>query len=256
MRFGVCVALIWLVIAAPSVHANFQRDLMRGRAPGSATTARWTLADWLGQKNQIALADQWLALHRSSPVLDVNLRGGVQRLRVRETLDGGAPTVRSEDTQSYGLQLNALIFNLAADYEKTERTLERFNGAVGIRLLGISSQTTNLTARYGWQRRLDLSGPEHWDTPFVEGEVQVYIFSALGLSSSYRSLIAQTSDRGTDLSGFRFSAGLFVEVIAFRLFAEYVSEEERLLAAAAASGTSGDRRARGEGGRVGLRLFF
>jgi len=242
---------IWLL--APllgfsfSARAYFQMDFLKNKNSTKATS-QWTLADWLQQKNKAKLADQWLAMNRAAgPLLELNLAGGWNRYKVKTS---GASATVEHDSQSYQLDTYFSIFNVMGEYEKTDDSLESYAGAVGLRLLGASSQTTNLVARYGLRQRTDLGTGEVWKNTFAEGQLQLYLVSAFGLQGKYRYFFPHDSSRGNRLAGHRATAGAFLEFGLARLFANFFQEPMESTSGGAVS----ERDSRGL--EYGLKLFF
>jgi hypothetical protein len=227
-------------------------DLMKAhKTYGGQGGVQWTLADWLAQKNRMALMDQWLALHRSSGWFEADLGGTQGRYGLVSVDAEGAAAKVSHDRITSELNLNALIFNLHGEYERTGANEQAYGGAAGIRLLGTTPQTTSLLARYGWRRFHNQTTAEHWDNLYAEGELQLYIFRWLGLKGNYRHYFPATSNFGQRLAGHRATGEVFFEFSIFRLFADYWVEPVTLTSSEGSS-VSQTR----EGYQGGLRLFF
>lgn len=203
-------------------HAFFQMDLLKSKN-STASTSRWTLADWLSQKSKIRLADQWLAANRSKSSFEFNPSAAHSRYTIRSQDTSGSASVTS-DSQVYRLDTNISILNLTGEYEKSSLNLEEYGGAAGLRFLGDGSRSTGLVGRYGWRRRQDLTTQERWDNQYAEGQLQLYIISAFGLNGQYRHYFPSTSNLGNRLEGHKLTAGAFIELGVFRLYANYVKE--------------------------------
>ena len=208
-----------LVYSLPA-SAYFQMDFLKNKNSAKASS-RWTLADWLSQKSKAQLADQWLALNRSANIFETVMSGGYNDYTVKA--DGATAKVKRH-SQSYQLDTYISIFNLMGEYEKTDDDLESYGGAAGLRLLGNSSQTTNLVARYGWRKLRDLESQEEWENQFAEGALQVYLIQAFGITGKYRHYFPNKSNRGNNFEGYRATAGAFLEFGVFRFFGNYYKE--------------------------------
>ncbi len=228
--------------------AYFQADLLKGKKTKN-DAVQWTLSDWLTQKNKAALLDQWLALHSSSNLFEMNLRGGGQQYKLKTGV-GAAAASTNQNGQSYDADFYVSIFNLHGEYEKNNESKESYGGAAGLRLLGKNSQTTSLVARYGWRRLSDLLSQEHWDNQFAEGVLQLYLINQVGLQGSYRYYFPNTSTQGTKLEGHKIAAGAFFEFLIFRLYGNYYQEP---LEKTSVGVVSKEERQGIEGG---LQLFF
>lgn len=219
----------WLLLLfCWKAHANFQQDLIKGRRAGTSGAVQWTLADWITQKNRIALMDQWLALNRSSDWIEIVPSAGFGHYSLRTIDPWGNATVVSGDAQRFSVDVNASILSLQAEYEKLGKTDEYTTVAAGLRLLGASAQSTSLTARYGYRRLRDTTTDQHVDNPFVEGAAQLYLFKPFGLIAQYRKYFEARSNWDVRTSGERLTTGVFLEVVVFRLYFNFVREPMRV----------------------------
>lgn len=229
-------------------HAYFQMDFMKNKAANRASS-RWTLGDWLAQKNKNALADHWLAMNRSANIFETNLSGGINNYKLK-TSSGAATTSTNHDSQAYQLDFYISLFNITGEYEKTDNDIEAYGGALGLRLFGNSSQTTNLVARYGLRKLQNLDSQESWDNQYAEGQLQLYIVSFFGLTGKYRYYFPDESKLGNKLEGSRSTAGAFLEFGILRLYGEAYQEPM----VATMSGVKVNQKR--EGFEYGAKLFF
>lgn len=211
-----------------SAHAYFQLDFLKNKNSAKAAS-QWTLADWLAQKSKAKLADQWLALNRATGnLLEVNASGGYNDFKIKT---GGASADVKGNSQTYQLDLYISILNLMGEYEKTNGDVESYAGAAGLRLLGASSQTTNLVVRGGLRQQRDLGTGEEYKNTFAEAQAQLYVLSEFGLQGRYRHYFPDDSNLGNRLEGSRATAGAFVELGFLRFFANYFQEPTQISAA-------------------------
>lgn len=229
---------------------NFQSQLLNAKR-SQKTASQWTLADWLTQKRNMKMADQWLALHRSATLFETNLSGGHSRYKLKSTDATGAEVEVDRDSEAYQLDLYISIFNFFGEYEKTSDDREEYGGGAGLRLFGTSSQTTSLLARYGWRKRQELSSGEVWENQFAEGQLQLYIIGSFGLSGIYRHYFPNRSNQGREFAGTRATAGAFLEFMMFRIFGEAYQEPVEFTDV---NGVTTKEERRGVSG--GLKLYF
>lgn len=222
MQIGRLIFAMLLAFTTFAANANFQSDLLKAKV-GNRVSSQWTLADWLAQKNKMALADQWLALNRSANIFDVSLSGGLQDFKL-ETKNASGTVSADGKSQNYQMDLYISIFNLYGEYEKTDSNLESFAGAAGLRVFGTSSQTTSLILRYGFRDQHHLKTLEKWQNQFAEGVLQLYVIQQFGLQGKYRHYFPDTSKQGNKLEGHRVTAGAFLEFGIFRLYGDFYQE--------------------------------
>lgn len=238
--------LLSLFIFTSPAFAFFQMDFLKGKN-SSASNSKFTLADWLTQKGNAKLADQWLALNRAGGGwFEFNPSAAHANYKVKTTTGGVSSSV-TRDSQRYTADTYLSILNLYGEYEKSSDNIEEYGAAAGLRLFGSSSQSTNLVARYGFQRRQNLTTQERWDNPYVEGLLQLYVLANFGVNGQYRYYFPKDSNQGTRLEGHRVTAGAFFDVAIFRLYANYYQQPMKVGAA-----TNEDR----EGYEAGVKLYF
>jgi hypothetical protein len=243
------LSLILVAVLSLNAHAYFQMDFMKEKNKAKSSS-RWTLADWLAQKKKMALADQWLALHSSSNWFDLALSGQQTSFDVKTTDASGTATTTKDGGQIYEADMYLSIFNLNGEYEKRGDDMESYAGAVGLRLLGTSAQTTNLVVRYGLQETKNTRTKEHWDNQYAEAQIQLYVIEEFGLEGKYRYFFPDTNGQGHKLSGHKATAGAFAELGILRIYADYFQEPTEI---SSNGSTSKQDRA---GFQYGLKLYF
>lgn len=243
------LALTLTLTFSYSASAIFQTELLRGKRSRGDSSVHWTLADWLTQKNGSRLMDQWLALNSSGEWFEFNVSGNAQEFKVK-TDNGTTQVSKNQRGENYEVDIYLSILNLNGEYRKTDDDRESFGGAAGFRLLGSNSQSTNLVARYGWRKLIDLSQPEHWEQQYAEGSLQLYVIEDFGIRGTYRYYFPADSDRGTRLQGHRVTAGAFLEFMIFRIYADYFQEPMEVSSQGVVTQRSED------GFQGGLKLFF
>lgn len=243
-----CFLLLFLASLAAPAHAYFQLELMNSKRT-ARQSSQWTLADWLSQKGRMSLMDQWLAMNKSANIFEFNPSAAHGRYTLK-TADATATTSVDQDFQAYALDIYVTIFNLYGEYEKTSAQREAYGGAVGFRLLGTSSQTTNLVARYGWRQTMELQTQEEWENRFAEGQLQLYILKSFGLQGRYRYYFPSDSNLGQRLEGHRVSGGAFIDLFVMRIFGDYFQEPLELTSNG--SVTKVER----QGYEAGVRFYF
>lgn len=229
--------------------AYFQMDLMGSKNSPPKEAVQWTLADWLTQKSRMSLMDTWLALHRQVKWLEVIPVAGHTRYTLTRKDASGSASV-SQDSQAYGLNIYLGPVSLAGEYERTSTDVESYGGAGGLRLLGLSAQSTSLEGRFGWRRRQDLRAGEIWENQYAEGELQLYIVRWFGIDGRYRYYFPSTSNLGTRLQGHSVQGGAFFELGLARLYANAFQEPMEL-----SSGGNVTKESR-DGYQAGVKLYF
>jgi hypothetical protein len=225
--FLIFLLLPAVLAAAPGIAraAVFPADFPGERQDNKIQT-RWTLFDWLAQKEHMALLDSWLAVNRQANIFEIFGGGGPEFFHYKST-SNGTTTETSEKGSLYRAGLYAWNFGLEGEYENTGNHLEGMAGIAAIRLLGTSNQGTNLTVKYGMRRLVDSGDATEyqWRNHLAEGTLTLYLFSFFGLHGGYRHYFKATSNTGAvDMEGGRAMGGGFIELGWLRLYGELFKE--------------------------------
>lgn len=212
---------------------------------------RWTLGSWFETQRQTRLQDMWLAGNREDDLYDFML-GGRTGVRTTKT-DGVESSLRSRGIQAEAIAYATLV-GLEGQYIDFETEGSRWQGALGIRLIGDSQQNTNLTALYGIGSMLDVDpGGQTSDevqNSFVKGRLTLYLTRAFGVEASYQMSLPASSRNGAEIEGSIVDTSAFLDFSFLRIFGTW-SRETRLRKFQAIS----SERNR-ESIDAGLKLFF
>jgi len=234
--------------AAPPFQVQFMSEKNRRKE-----SSRWTITDYLAQKNRVHLMDQWLALNRQANFFEMLAGGGPLKYTLRTQTGSSAAVSTDQSSVAYRLALYLSILGVQGEYEKTDHDTEALSAAIAVRVFGTSQQTTNLTLKYGMRRTEDKSVTPNlvWNNQFAEASLDLYIISLFGINGEYRHYFPDDSSTGTELRGSKATAGAFLEYGIFRLYGNYFMEK---MESETNSGqvTKTDR----EGYEAGLRLYF
>jgi len=211
-------------VATGSRGGHFQTRMFDGQKYANKEKSQWTLADWLGQKSKMALADQWLAMNRSATIFEINADGAHNKYTLKSTDAAGVETEIGRDAQVYHLDIYVTIFNMFGEYEKTSDSRESWGGGAGLRIFGTSSQTTALVGRYGWRKLTHLASKEVWENLWAEADLQIYVFKFFGLHGRYRKTFPAKSNLTNTLESTRSTGGAFIEFQEFRIFGDVYQE--------------------------------
>jgi hypothetical protein len=251
MKFFITLTLLFSASpgwTAPAYQGAFG---FGGQRLENKKQTRWTLLDYLAQKQSIRLMDLWLSLNRPANIFEFYLGGGPVTYDYRST-EAGLTTTTSQRGSSYQAAIYVSIFGLEAEYEKTNHDLEAVSGALALRLLGTSNQGTNLTLKYGVRQLTDTSeDPERqWRNQFAEGSLTLYLFHFFGLQGNYRHYFRDSTKSSVELSGHRAGGGAFIDIFALRIYGNVF--QETLERDDAGTVTTKER----DGAEFGGRLFF
>ncbi len=181
-------------------------------------TTRWTLAEWLAQKDRNRMMDLWLSMHSSSP-FEFMLGGGY--LSTTTTVDSPAS---SAQYTSYDGEFSAYaeLVGLTAEYHNnTPENTNDFSGMLDLRLFGDSLQNSSITLHAGQRTRTFVAAGTSTGqrNTFQQVSLQMYLAKHFGLDGFYRSYNSAKNDvSGDTIGGTESQAGLFIDFKAVRVF--------------------------------------
>jgi hypothetical protein len=210
--------------------------------------SRWTLSEWLAQKERNKMMDMWLALNSSSP-FEFSLLGANTNYKKVLTNSQNEYTITGLEFSAY-----ARIFGLTAEYEKRDTESENdLNGLFNIRLLGDSIQSSSLTVHYG-QRTRTFSGL----TPvavvrnqFYQASLQIYLSKYFGINGHHRTYLPYTDAFFGEITGTQNQAGIFIDFEFLRVFGYWFEEQQKNT-----NTTNTEAEIKRNGVKTGIQLFF
>lgn len=211
--------LLFLILILPlsvSAQAFFGGT---GFSSKNTDSVRWTLADWLQQKKDFKLQDQWLALNTQANLYEFNISGG------RSSYDSKVNGVTTKETLS---NLSATfwvsIFGLEYRRATSSEDFVTQSGQFNVRLLGQSPYSTNLTANYGI-RKTDYENPSNELTNnFAGADMRLYLVKNFGLTAGYEKSFEGEDKGNTAYEGERIDYGAFIEILFFRISGSFYSD--------------------------------
>jgi hypothetical protein len=210
--------------------------------------SRWTLSEWMQQKDSNRLMDLWLSLNSPSPY-EFFIQANYLTYQYQSMLSSQSSSYNSS---SFGLSAFASIVGLEAQSENN--TAEKYNDILGmlqLRLLGHSVQGTRLLLQYGSHTKNYTDGRSiSYSQTFSSADLNLYMNKQIGLQGLYRLFSPiQVSVLG-EVSGQRTEAGLFLDFKAVRVSGNWYKENEY-------QNLNGVRSEfKKEGYVTGLRIFF
>lgn len=224
------VALEGTALAAWKNPFPFTSDAGDFRArSASKEKSRWTLKEWLEQKERNHMMDLWLGMYSPSPY-EIILTGSYLDY---QTSTEGSNAAQSGFKYSGGLAFYALILGLEAQYENNWKdSVNSLATSVNLRVMGNAVQGTHLNIQYGVKKSEQpaLTGGTSstsfkTEQQFVGGDFDLYVDRYIGLHANYRSYLPTQDSQLGDLSGQRTEYGLFFDVGIIRLFGQWFSEK-------------------------------
>ncbi len=226
-----------------------QRPWLLSQGSAAREAKRFTLQEWLENKDRRALMDMWLSINTPSPYEFV-ISGALQNYTLSTTSSG---VTISQSNSIIAGEVTAYAKLVGVTLEHTNNQAEKFNDVTGIfnlRVFGHTVQGSHLTLHYGLRTRTASNGSYRLNQPFPAVTLQIYITKYFGIQGNYRSFGTVTESFFGDTTADELTYGAFIEYGALRLFGDIYQERQnsKLL-----NIDTGFKR---EGARVGLKLYF
>ncbi len=188
---------------------------------------RWTLQQWLEQKERNKMMDLWLAMYSPSPYESFISASYFSYTRT----NSGSDLRETRQSVIGKLGTFATIIGLVAEYENN--WLEKFtdlSGSVNLRIMGNAVQGTHLILQYGIRNKAtDISGTNYFfRNQFASADLNIYVSRHFGLLGMYRTFLPYTDLALGEVSGTMSEAGLFVDFGATRVFGNYYQETQEI----------------------------
>lgn len=212
---------------------------------------RWSLASWLYDKEKFALQDQWLAMNLDNDGIFFEFYADY----AKSSFDVDTANNDNETTDGFSSEAGAYIGFLGftyryEDYDSHYTTKE---GAINLRLIGSSHQSTHLILTYGSRRFLGIDETEEFTQFFQGADISLYLLPFLGFDGRYRVYKRVDADDSTyEMESNRTQWGMFVDIGWLRLFAYQF--EENFDFTVLATETEDERQTKGTA--FGARLYF
>ncbi|NDG85136.1 MAG: hypothetical protein EBX52_08900 [Proteobacteria bacterium] len=185
---------------------------------------RWSLDEWLKQRERMRWSDLWLQMNAPSPY-EFFVTGSYNL--VPDSMD-------SSRNLRYGAGAYVTAFGL--EFEHASALSMEDHVRFHFRFFGNSIQNTNLTAHFGVRRRTDAEVFLQW---YLGIDGQIYLTKYLGFTQGYRYHLKSIPTRYGSLFGHRFELGPFLDYGPLRVFVKFMTElESRTTGATGASGWS------------------
>lgn len=203
----ICHCLLAMALAAPALGFAQERG-------------RWTLKDWLEQRDRSRMMDLWLSMNSPSPY---EFMLGASYLATTTNTNAV-----EQNTSSFAGEVRAYaqFVGLTLEHENhTEAGVSDLSGLFNLRLFGDSLQNSALTLHAGQRVRTEAN--ETLRQFFGQISLQMYFTRFFGLDGFYRQYQGARSDRqNAETQATQSEIGLFIDFPGVRAFGALVNESE------------------------------
>lgn len=209
---------------------------------------RWTLQEWLAQKDRNNMMDMWLSMNSPSPY---ELMLGISYNSYDQESSAAAGTTNKYTSYQGTFSAYAQFVGLTAEYENnTQEGFNDLSGLFNLRLLGSSIQGSYLTLHYGMRTHTQSNPQVALRQQFAQASLQMYVIKQFGFDGLYRYYMPVTDDTLGEVKGNLTEAGAFIDFKNFRVFGTWYKEVQN----STLSSTITDNTRTGI--RSGLKIFF
>jgi hypothetical protein len=239
-----------LTVGVQAASSDASKGNMLQRAE-KREAKRWTLQDWLEQRDRNRMMDLWLSLNSPSPYEFVI--GGSHNGYSFEPANGLQPAQHT--SYQGGFSAYAQIVGLSFEYENNaEEKYHDLNGLLNLRLFGDSIQSSYLAVHFGQRTRTFSEPSMRIAQQFAQVSLQLYAIKVFGIESLYRIYYpaeAKSATATSETSGNLIEAGAFIDFKNFRLFGDWYKEQIKDKAADNTESSSSRT-----GVKTGIKIFF
>lgn len=230
-----CSSIAVLLMLAPCAYSQSKGSSGGGvfdisKKSTNKEGSRWTLQEWLSQKERNHLMDLWLGMYAPSPY-EFYLSG--QSLSYDKSFTT-VPAASTDSTHSYrssagGIGAFAAVIGLVGEYENnSEEGYNELLGSLNLRVLGNAVQGTHLILSYG-QRTKNQNSTGSLITlrqNFAGADLDLYLLKHFGLHGNYKSFATNNETSLGEVTGSKTEAGAFIDFGAVRIFGNWYSEKQ------------------------------
>lgn len=224
MKYFILFFIGSLLFSNTAYSASFYDNARKKQEKKDAQ--RWSLSQWLEQKQKIKLMDTWLMYNAPSPYefffgADTSSFDQINTQGNNET---------SQSFRNYRGSFGAYVtmVGLYGEYESSDEDISQWKAKFMVRVLGSSDQSTNLVLSYGLMNR-DFNG-DKTQYQVAGGQLNFYIVKAFALTGMYEHYLeAESEQNDITSSGHRIEGGAHIEYGALRIYGTWFQENMDLV---------------------------
>lgn len=186
---------------------------------------RFSLHEWLENKDRRNMMDMWLAIHTPTPY-EFMFGGSLFQYDAVATTNL-IPTTQRIKSYDGEVHAYASLVGISGMYQNNNE--EGFNDVTGqfnLRLFGTSTQSSNIVLHYGLRTRTAFDQSYRLNQLYPAVTLQIYLMKLFGIYSNYKVFTPVTENFYGETSGDELTAGLFIEYGLLRVFGNYYNERQ------------------------------
>lgn len=186
---------------------------------------RFSLQEWLENKDRRGMMDMWLAIHTPTPY-EFMFGGSLFQYDSVATTNLISTThrIKSYDGEFHAY---ATLVGITGMYQNNNE--EGFNDVTGqfnLRIFGTSTQSSNIVFHYGLRTRTAFDNSYRLNQLYPAVTLQIYLMKLFGIYGNYKLFSPVTESFYGDTSADELTAGIFIEYGLLRVFGNYYDERQ------------------------------
>jgi hypothetical protein len=227
------------------IYSAEARTMFGSARKSGNQNARWTLADWVTQKKEFKMMDQWLAINKTKDLFELNVSGG------QSSYDYEVSGNIEEQTIDYwSVSAYWSIFGLKYTDEKSDEDWKRTSTQLNVRLFGTSSTDTYLEVMGGLRSWKYANPANTIDQTFAGAKLNIYLLSFFGIDGEYKKYLKASDSSNVDYESERIEYGAFLDLYFVRVYGGVYKETD-----AKDDGSTSSEETR-EGTQFGAQFYF
>ncbi len=214
-----------LTFAQSNKGAGTGRSWLLSKSSEAKAAKRFSLQEWLENKDRRGLMDMWLSINTPTPY-EFMLGGSLIQYDFISSTNN-LPTTQRIKSYYGEIQAYATVVGVTAQYQNNNE--EGFNDVTGqfnLRIFGTSTQASHITLHYGLRTRTATNGSYRLNQTFPALTLQIYLTKLFGIYGNYRLYSPVTENFYGETSGDELNAGVFIEYGILRLFGNYYNDRQ------------------------------
>lgn len=249
MKQIVLIFILGLSFTKTWAQSSGSRPWLLSKGAAAREAKRFTLQEWMENKDRRALMDMWLTINTPSPYEFVI--GGSMFHYTVDTTSTGTTTSKTIDGYNAEISAYARFVGVSAEYaNNTQEGFNDVNGIFNLRIFGNTVQGSHITLHYGLRTRTASDNSYRLNQQFGAGTLQLYLMKYFGIQGNYRQYLPYSEAHFGDTEGTELNAGAFIEFGSLRLFGDWYQEKQ----SSKLNGTESkiDR----TGTKIGIKFYF
>lgn len=204
-------------------RTSSKRPWLLSSASEAAEAKRFTLAEWLENKQRASLSDMWLGYNTNI----YEYVFGIHYYQYDYTQTVADVPVIDTAYKSYMGDFTAYVRNVGLSLQYQQNGEEKFDDITGIfnfRLLGTSMQNSHFTLHYGLRTRTSSANDYRMNHQFAAATLQIYLVQNFGINGNYRKYFKSSEAVNGETEGNDLVAGVFIEFGRLRISGNYFEE--------------------------------